>query len=367
MPVTPNPALQFETPTTGWRVVGQGATAPTNTTPTADLGLYWPGNAVETTTNGGSAWARSLSDPSGIWGLDFISSTTGWAVGTANLYETTNGGQSWQLVGVPSPSLVAVDFLNASIGYGITNAGALEKSTDGGHVWQRSSFIQPVSSVCFTTAHVGYLATQLGGFIEATVNGGASWALSFSLPFALTSSGAVDTALTCAGNSAWAMEDFGNAFGTANTASYAVARTLDGGATWTMVGNNVVGTSEGGPGQHIPLAMPTSILTTGPTSAALVGYSNSGHALEIASTSNGGSQFVTTSVPLPISVAATAPAVGELAIYGLAWAAPTNAWILIGQASSSSSGMYNCAILTSSDSGSSWSTLSEQAEPVGSQ
>lgn len=366
MPITPNTALEFESPSDGWRVVGQGAAQPAGNTPSAALGLSWPGDSVQRTTDGGSSWTQSLTEQSGIWGVDFVSSSTGWAVGTTTLYATADGGQSWQLAGEPSSPLVAVDFLDASNGYGITRVGTLETSADGGQVWQPSSFSQPVSSVCFTSSDVGYLATQLGGFIEATANAGKSWTLSYGLPLNIMSSGAVDTDLACAGSTVWALEDFGSAFGTATAASYAVARTLDGGATWIMVGNNIVGSSAEVPGQPIPVAMPTSILTTGSTSAALLGYGNSGQTLAIATTSDGGRHFINVSLPVPSATTSSANPIFQVAIQGFAWPATEDAWILVGTASPQP-GTYNCAVIESTDGGASWSTVSEQAVAVGAQ
>jgi len=329
----------------------------------AFLGLYWPGDLVQATTNGGTTWHSSLSDPSGIWGLDFASATVGWAVGLSNLYTTANGGQSWNLEGEPSRPLVTVDFFNASSGYGITTTGGLELSTDGGKTWQASSFTQAVTSECFTTAEAGYVATEAGGFIDATSNGGASWTQSYGLPFPIAPPGEVSTDLACQGSTVWALSDFGNTFGQANSSSYAVSLTLNGGRSWAMLGDNVAGSPPSVPGQTIPVPTPMTILTTGPSSATIIGYGGSAAQVVTATTSDGGASFVKASAPVPLATAANVPPTGLMAIDGAAQSGTKHLWLLLAVAASDPT-TYNSVVLASTDGGQAWATVSQLAFPV---
>jgi hypothetical protein len=148
--VNPGSSIVFPSSEVGWRVNGQGASAGIDDSlgagpagATAD----WPGSSVSVSRDGGITWETRYRDAAGIWGLDFISGTTGWVVGVTSLARTTDGGASWQAAAEPSAGdpLVAVDFTSGSTGYGLSVSGHLSGRPMPGTPGQGSPF--PVRAV----------------------------------------------------------------------------------------------------------------------------------------------------------------------------------------------------------------------------
>jgi photosystem II stability/assembly factor-like uncharacterized protein len=119
-------------------------------------------------TGGGTHWLR---------GADFVSSTTGWAVGeSGSILKSTTGGTSWtsQTSGVTN-DLHAVDFIDASTGWAVGDGtGIILKTTNGGTTWTPQDAGNSLESVQFISSSVGW-ASGLNGVILKTTNGGTTW------------------------------------------------------------------------------------------------------------------------------------------------------------------------------------------------
>lgn len=98
------------------------------------------------TIDGGKTW-RPRSLPTLYGSIDFISSTTGWSLGSNDrdtnagleLYQTQDGGQTWMLIKKLGWSSGELDFFNEREGWAIArtrDAVALVKTIDGGKTWQ---------------------------------------------------------------------------------------------------------------------------------------------------------------------------------------------------------------------------------------
>ena len=155
------------------------------------------------TTDAGRHWQR-VGGPRFVRSVDFVSATTGFALGTI-LYRTDDGGRSWRPIGAPrvAYTLAAVDFLDAKNGFvaggspAVTEHGpsqAVFATTDGGKTWQRR-FVNPHSGFSaaggnpfvelrFTDARHGWARTGLckccpsgpcGGDLYVTRDGGRVW------------------------------------------------------------------------------------------------------------------------------------------------------------------------------------------------
>jgi len=150
------------------------------------------GGVIMKTTDGGNTWAAQNSGTTyNILGVDFVSSSTGWAVGnlgdyTSFVIKTTDGGTTWTAQTLPSGYNTAVledvDFVNASQGVAVGN-GKVYYTFNGGSTWtQVASGTSPgqVNSghyllrVQMVDANTGYAVGQTG-VIYKTTNGGVNW------------------------------------------------------------------------------------------------------------------------------------------------------------------------------------------------
>jgi photosystem II stability/assembly factor-like uncharacterized protein len=162
--------VDFVSPSTGWAVGG---------------------HAILKTTNGGRSWTDQSSngpiEPQADAAVDFVDSRTGWVVGGNQILKTTDGGSTWtiQTTGADSwlTSLNSVHFVDASTGWVVgwgggvgSMNGIIYKTTDGGATWiaQTSGTTAQLWSVNFVDANNGWAAGELGHILHTT-NGGADW------------------------------------------------------------------------------------------------------------------------------------------------------------------------------------------------
>jgi photosystem II stability/assembly factor-like uncharacterized protein len=126
--------------------------------------------------------AQTTGTTQWLHGVDFVNSSTGWAVGElGTILKSTTSGLSWvsQTSGTELP-IQAVDFINPSVGYvvggcvGCTD-GIILKTTDGGATWAVKDSGRSLSGVQFISAAVGF-AVGDNGLILKTTDGGGTWA-----------------------------------------------------------------------------------------------------------------------------------------------------------------------------------------------
>jgi hypothetical protein len=176
--VNPGTAIQFVSPTVGWRVDGTYASPWMDNNLTSGPGgttLTWPQPTVSKSTDGGHSWNVVRTESNGIWGIDFLRPDVGWVVGVTSLAATTDGGTTWQTLAEPSSDpLVSVQFISQKVGFGLTTAGALVQSSDGGASWQPSSLSAAGTALCVPGGGTGYVADASGNLFS-TADDGTSW------------------------------------------------------------------------------------------------------------------------------------------------------------------------------------------------
>jgi photosystem II stability/assembly factor-like uncharacterized protein len=150
-------AVQFVSATTGWAV---GA------------------DRVLATTDGGAVWSRQRTAPGAAYSLvDAIDTQHVWVVGRHQLIRTTDGGQTWRTLPEPCPGISSVHFISAQKGFAVSG-GRLLKTADAGVRWHRIAAPAHAQTVCFTSSDRGWLGAH--GRVFRTVDGGRVWALAAS-------------------------------------------------------------------------------------------------------------------------------------------------------------------------------------------
>ncbi|HWP82473.1 MAG TPA: YCF48-related protein [Bacteroidota bacterium] len=118
------------------------------------------------TENGGETWVPvSVGTISPIYGIDFVSTLTGWAVGSGGLIlKTTNGGSTWskQPTGTTA-SLYAVSFSSSVEGIAVGEGGTVLSTIDGA-TWTETT---PASVIFYGVKYVldSWYAVGTGGTI----------------------------------------------------------------------------------------------------------------------------------------------------------------------------------------------------------
>jgi photosystem II stability/assembly factor-like uncharacterized protein len=246
----------------------------------ADATHAWAADAfgiIQRTTDGGTTWTSQQvgATTSHFWGIDFVDSMTGWAVGDAEqsfshgmIYGTKDGGTTWTLQWEGGPGLdqlYDVAALTSKIAVAVGNANTLLRTTDGGLTWTVP--VHQAGSVFLGVefnGKVGY-AVGNGSVVIQSRDGGKTWTnVSPRLPFGASledasflPGGKIGWVVgwdgivlkTVNGGRVWTEQGFGIDSGLnvlsvdaidANTAWISgynngdnyVARTTDGGATW---------------------------------------------------------------------------------------------------------------------------------------
>jgi photosystem II stability/assembly factor-like uncharacterized protein len=181
-----------------WSVLNKVTGGPDNITAFQkyDENTYYIGtsyNRMQRTTNGGLNWIGSAliyeSSPTGIRGLAYTSSNTGYAITFKNIYKTTNGGATWNLLKTVPDELTSIYFINNNTGF-VTTVGGMEggvatiyKTTDGGVNWTPVIFngwAETFKILKFVNESTGFI--QHGGVrnnnrLYKTVNAGMNWAV----------------------------------------------------------------------------------------------------------------------------------------------------------------------------------------------
>lgn len=141
------------------------------------------------TTNGGTSWDTVFTQVGGfIDGIRMVSSTTGYALGdpvggTWTVAKTTDGGASWARM-TTEPTQVGTEAGTqnclSTVGtnnlwFSSTAGGRIYRSTNAGVTWNTgiTPFAAP-SNVWFNNAYYG-VATSSGNFVARSADGGATW------------------------------------------------------------------------------------------------------------------------------------------------------------------------------------------------
>lgn len=214
-------ALWFENDQTGWVVFG-GASGPTQ---------------IYSTTNGGSSWALQYPGDRHANDIEFSGSSFGIAPcdglpSDNGVLVTVDGGQNWvfeELVSAVSEtaaislSSVSVPSQDRAFSGGVS--GVLFKRDDPGGWSQESTNLtdNDVTDLCSIGDYHVWACTETGGILHSA-NGGTDWSMQ-SIPGTVNHLYGID----------FVDPSLGFACGSSASGLGIVLKTVDGGATWTVV------------------------------------------------------------------------------------------------------------------------------------
>ena len=158
--------VDFVSATTGWAVGSPGA--------------------IYSTVNGGQTWIqRPYGGTDWLTGVDFVDSKTGWVIGTHNegvpgiILHTEDGGRHWVNQTNPTATDVFTDvkFANATTGCIVGRYGTILRTTNGGDTWVQvsSGITSGLDSVVLRRSGTGYAFGSAGRMLK-TADFGATWA-----------------------------------------------------------------------------------------------------------------------------------------------------------------------------------------------
>ena len=201
----PLTGVEFVSSTTGWAVGADGGLA---------------------TTDGGAHWAQTNSPTAtGLSDVCFGTPASGWIVGSTTIWHTTDAGASWgsQTVGA---NLVAVRTVSPTVVYAVGADGSVLRTTDGGATWTSAATgtTSDLTAVDFINAGRGWIVGTAGygsefGALLLTTDGGMSW---HGLSSSTTQQNLYSTDFIDA-DRGWAVGDAGT-----------VLHTTDGGSSWAV-------------------------------------------------------------------------------------------------------------------------------------
>jgi photosystem II stability/assembly factor-like uncharacterized protein len=238
----------------------------------------WTGTGLglARTLDGGAGWQRIAVPTASITSLRFIDANVGWAAGfiprdvpqvacaqapaqqSSPCYgvvlRTVDGGSTWQRTlsvvddGVNGEPVRQIQATDAQTAWALTYACSstplinallncptdLSRTTDGGRSWT-TLVSGEIVSIKFATSRHGWLAlADPNGSYEVrfTDDGGSTWNRGMQ-----TSSGAIVGLDAANIQTAWAMTRDGGACSASTCDKYELFRTMDGGLTWTSLGN----------------------------------------------------------------------------------------------------------------------------------
>jgi photosystem II stability/assembly factor-like uncharacterized protein len=218
------------------------------------------GKSCNKAASNGWCWQRPLPQGNFILDYAFVDDQRGWAVGQAGtVLATSDGGVTW--AGQPSGTTLDIGraaFPSATAGWLASEFGELLRTGDGGASWRRVSygrndFIQALGA---SSADVAWVTTTLGGGF-VTRDGGASWRQLEPAP------GGTFRFVLVTADDVWSLPPFIDA-------QPSLARSLDGGATWSTVSLPPIAADFAGYSEEMLFVDPLHALVVGFESGELV-------------------------------------------------------------------------------------------------
>ena len=126
----------------------------------------------------GNTWNQVFSMSSGsFYGMHFIDSLKGWAVGSNGSFrKTINGGQTWTGTSTSLGSGVYYTVYFKSADTGFIGGPGLRRSVNGGQTWTGISLgsSSTIRAIDFSGSNIGF-AVGANGAIFRTIDGGSTW------------------------------------------------------------------------------------------------------------------------------------------------------------------------------------------------
>lgn len=114
----------------------------------------------------------------GLWGIDFISTNTGWVVGEGGVIRrTSNEGLNWTVQNSGTSSILySVDFLNENFGIAVGDERTILRTTNGGTNWTRINIGlgDKLRRVQIVSENLIFAVGDPGNVFKST-NGGLTW------------------------------------------------------------------------------------------------------------------------------------------------------------------------------------------------
>ncbi|MGE5354667.1 MAG: YCF48-related protein [Deltaproteobacteria bacterium] len=180
------------------------------------------GGRLLKTTDGGNTWSLLYSDAVRFHNIFFNQTGMACIVAYERFYKSADGGITWTYVKVNGAyDIYSVYFKNAIDGFIAANGGGF-KTSDGGATWtefQDGTY----NDVMFTDNNNGFMSSNSQYTVLKTINGGTSWSETAS------------TNIGFCNNIYFKTSQNGFAWSDANTVPGKIARTTNGGTTWTQI------------------------------------------------------------------------------------------------------------------------------------
>lgn len=309
------------------------------------------------------AWTQYPNSPAGTTRNDdiyFTDLTNGWSArGTDGVYRTTNAGQSWTKVIAntnPIAHFRCIGFATATHGWAgnlgpgsydgsVNDTNMLYETLDGGATWNPVPSINASGMQGFCAIHVRdpqniYGAGRVRGpaYFAKSENGGTSWWIT-NLTAAGVMGGLMDVYFKDANNGFIVGMDT-NAYNTVcTTPSYhgAIARTTNGGLTWSVVANTAVNCS-----YFWKMSWPSTNV-----GYATLQQNGSYSTVIYYKTTDGGATWVSNGIPLS--------ALGQASLFlqGVGFVSESEGWM---GGTTSTALTYNQSFIHTTNGGLSWTT-----------
>jgi hypothetical protein len=146
-------------------------------------------DTILATTDGGRNWTVQYAGHVNLTSVDFISSQVGWAVGNSVLLTTTDGGARWTALPEPCPVIRSVHFISPATGFAVAGgrsdasgdsgpevpeaAGVVLTTSDGGRSWRVLTAPAGAQTICFSDPQDGWLGAA--GLLYRSTDGGRTW------------------------------------------------------------------------------------------------------------------------------------------------------------------------------------------------